>query len=110
MDISEVNLILSHCLLRSARKAWKSSSEWAQMRKTSSMYLTHRVGFLGLFSRNVSPICPIYMVANVGASLVPIASPHVCVKRGSSNLNKLFLVRISIGRVGTLLGVVFEYS
>ena len=60
------------------------------MRKTSSIYLTHRVGFWGLLSKNASSSCPMYMVASAGTSFVPIAMPHVCVKSKLSNLNMLF--------------------
>ena len=66
----------------------------------SSIYLTYKVGFLGLLSRNASSSCPMYMAANAGANLVPMAIPWVCVNSKLSNLNMLFLVHTLIGQVG----------
>ena len=42
---------------------------------------------LGLLSRNASSICPMYIVASAGASLVPSASPNFFMKSRWSKLN-----------------------
>ena len=80
VNISTVNLILSCRLLMSAKDVWNSVSEWVQVRKTSSMYVTQSSGLIVLLSRKASSISPIYMVAYAGASLVHIARPHISVK------------------------------
>ena len=90
IEISAVNLIFFCVLLRPSKNSWMSSSECGQTMNTLSMKRFQRLGFLWCWDRNFSSSSPTYMVANAGASLVPMAIPHTRVKMRSLNLSTLF--------------------
>ena len=73
-----------------------------QIISTSSIYLLYSIGCLECFERNFLFNSAMYMVANAGANLVPLAMPHLWVKVGLSNLNTSFLAHSLEGLRGIL--------
>lgn len=84
-----MNLILCVWLFKRRKKSENSFLVCVQNMSMSSIYLCHSRG------RSTSPVkkscstSAITSVANAGANLVPIARPHVCLKKCPSKVNTL---------------------
>ena len=98
-EYSAVNFIVGWKLFNLLRNFSRDSSPCSQIKKMSSMYLQHIIGFFSGALRIFSSKSTINKMAYGGANFVPIAVPRTCLKVFSSNWKTLFFSTISASSI-----------
>ena len=93
-DFSLVNFKNGWKLFKFSKNSSSFSSLSFQIKKMSSMYLSHTEGFTASVSIELFSTLSIKIHAYGGADLVPMAVPEICCLTFESNSKKLFWVQI----------------
>ena len=95
LDFSLVNLKYGWKLLKFSKNSSSFSSLSFQIKKMSSIYLSHTKGFTFCVSRKLISTLSMKIHAYGGANLVPMAIPEICCLTFEPNSKKLFLSKSS---------------